>query len=429
MASQRKPVQPPGPAAPRVVQALQWGFRYTEFTQAAHARYGPTFTARIGGLPPMVVTIDPDAIRRLFNGDPLVRRHANDQLRPLFGDGSLAMREPPEHLERRRMLLPPFHGESVRAYGQLTESLWQRELDRWPNDEPLTVLPRAQELTLDVILHALLGDPGSDVSRRVRGIFDAMEAIPGSTIGGYFPGLGKRRRWNLPAERYWRLRDEFDRALMEQIVATRTSGVEEDSILALLLHANDSDDVVRDELKTLIAAGHATTAASIAWGVELLAHNPDVLMRMRTALEQGDGEYVDAVTNEVMRMGPTIPLAATRQMLVPFEIGDYTIEPRTVIAVNAYGLHRDPELYPEPERMQPERFLGGGPNGYSFLPFGGGAHRCLGAPLALLEIKIALSAIARRFELVPVDATPARPERRGTTLVPRGGARVRVHAR
>ncbi len=211
-------------------------------------------------------------------------------------------------------------------------------------------------------------------------------------------------------------------------MAARTGGVEEHSILALLLHANDSDEVVRDELKTLIAAGHATTAAAITWGVELLAHNPHVLMRMRTALEQGDGEYVDALTNEVLRMWPTIPLAATRHVLVPFEIGGYTIEPRTVIAVNAYGLHHDPELYPEPERMQPERFLGGGPDGYSFLPFGGGAHRCLGAPLALLEIKIALSAIVRRFELVAEDPTLARPERRGTTLVPSGGA-LRARAR
>jgi cytochrome P450 len=256
-----------------------------------------------------------------------------------------------------------------------------------------------------------------------------MEAIPGSAIGGYFPRLGKRSRWNLPAERYWRLRDEFDRALTEQIVAARTGGVEEHSILALLLHANDSDEVVRDELKTMIAAGHATTAAAISWGVELLAHNQNVLMQMRTALDDGDREYVNAVTNEVLRMAPTIPLAATRHMLVPFEIDGYTIEPNTVIAVNAYGLHHDPALYPEPERMRPERFLTGGPDGYSFLPFGGGAHRCLGASLALLEITIALSAIVRRFDLVAEDATPARPERRGTTLVPRGGARVRVHAR
>jgi cytochrome P450 len=411
------------------VQALQWGFRYTEFTQKAHARYGPTFTARIGGLPPMVVTIDREAIRRLFTGDPLVRRHANDQLRPLFGDGSVAMREPAEHLERRRMLLPAFHGESVRAYAELTENLWQRELERWPTDKPLAVLPCAQQVTLDVILYALLGDHESAVRGRVRGIFDAMEAIPGSAIGGYFPRLGKRRRWNLPAERYWRLRDEFDTTLTEQIVAARKGGAEEGSILELLLHENDSDEEMRDELKTLIAAGHATTAAAIAWGVELLAHNPEVLMRLRTALEEGAGEYADAVAKEVLRMWPTIPLAATRHLLVPFEIGGYTIEPETVIAVNAYGLHRDPTLYPEPERMQPERFLGKGPDPYSFLPFGGGAHRCLGDSLALLEIRIALSEIVRRFDLVAEDATPARPERRGTTLVPRGGARVRVHAR
>ena len=179
----------------------------------------------------------------------------------------------------------------------------------------------------------------------------------------------------------------------------------------------------------MIAAGHATTAAAITWGVELLAHNPHVLMRMRTALEQADGEYVDALTNEVLRMWPTIPLAATRRMLVPFEIGSYTIEPPTVIAVNAYGLHNDPELYPEPEQMQPERFLGGGPDGYSFLPFGGGAHRCLGAPLALLEIKIALSAIVRRFELVAEDTNvgPSRAARHHRSS-PRRSARARARA-
>jgi cytochrome P450 len=433
----RTSAEPPGPSAPRVAQALLWGFRYPEFTQRAHMRYGPTFTVRIGGLPTTVVTIDREAIRRLFTGDPLAKRHANDHLRPLFGARSVAVLEPGEHLSRRRLLLPPFHGESVRAYAQLMESLVQRELDRWPRDEPIAVLPRAQHLTLDVILQAVLGISDAAMRARVRGIFDAMESLLGSAIAGYFPRLGARARWNLPAERYWRLRDELDRALMAQIAKTRASPALEErgDILAMLVRVRDEDgnglddEDLRDDLKTLIAAGHETTASAIAWGVELLAHDPEVLARTRAALDKGESAYIDAVVKEVLRMRPPVPLAATRRALVPFSIGDYTIDPSIVIAVNAYGLHHDPELYPEPERMRPERFLDGGPDSYAFLPFGGGAHRCLGAALAQLEVKIALSAIVRWFEFVPEGPALAPPVRRGITLVPKGGALVRLRPR
>jgi cytochrome P450 family 135 len=433
----RKSALPPGPSAPRVAQALQWGFHYPQFTQRAHARYGPTFTVRIGGLPTAVVTIDREAIRRLFTGDQLVKRHANDHLRPLFGARALAVLEPDEHLARRRLLLPPFHRESVRAHAQLMDSLVERELDRWRQDEPIAVLPLAQQLTLDVILQAVLGISDETMRASVRGVFDAMESLPGSAIAGYFPRLGARARWNLPAERYWRLRDEFDRTLMAQIAITRASPNIEGrgDILAMLATAHDEDgnglddEDLRDELKTLIAAGHETTASAIAWGVELLAHDPEVLARTRAALETGEDAYIDGMVKEVLRMRPPVPLAATRHVLVPFTIGDYTIDPPTVIAVNAYGLHHDPELYPEPGRMRPERFIEGGPDTHTFLPFGGGAHRCLGAALAQLELKIALTAIARRFEFIPEDRALAPPVRRGITLVPKGGARVRVHAR
>jgi cytochrome P450 len=426
---------PPGPKLPSVVQAWLWAYRYREFTQWAHRRYGPSFTARIGGLPTSVVTTDRDAIRRLLTGNPSTKRHANDLLREALGDRSLLLLEPDEHLQRRKLLTPPFHGERVREYAQLMERLVEQELEGWKPGTEVGVGAVAQRLTLEVILEAVLGvsDPG--MRDRLRWIFDAMLSLPVAAIGFYFPALQKRRRWNRVAEMYWRKRDEHDRMLKEQIAATRADPQLEDrpDILAMMVRARDEDggaltdtDLLH-ELTTLIAAGHETTATALAWGAELLAHNPEVQARARAARRDGDQRYLDALVKEVLRIRAPVTVGSARHPLEPFEIGGCTIGPETVVTVDAWGVHLDPSVYPEPDRFMPERFLEPAPE-YGFLPFGGGAHRCLGAALAQLEMRVVLGAIVERFELLPTRPALARPVRRGILLVPDGGGRVRLAA-
>lgn len=419
---------PPGPRLPRALQAMLWTWRYTAFSDRCHARYGDTFTVRLGGLPENVVTKDREAIRRLFTGEPLVKRHANDILRPIIGEQSVLVLEPAEHLARRKLLLPPFHGERVQSYVRLMERLVRAELDRIKPGEVVAIQPLAQALTLDVILHAVLGVSDAEMRGQLRGIFDSM-ITPLTNVAILVPRLSRRSRWNLPAAPYWRLKDRLDALLFEHIAASRADDrlAERKDILATMVMARDeegadlSDEQLRDELITLITAGHETTATAIAWGVELLVHNPAVLARAC----EGEDAYLEALVKEVLRIRSPVPIGGGREVLEPFAVGRWTIPAGVGIFVDAYGVHHDPDVYPEPDVFRPERFLEEPSDGYSFLPFGGGAHRCLGAGLAQLEIKVVLGEILKRFELAAASA-PARPARRGVTLAPRGGARVRI---
>jgi cytochrome P450 len=424
---------PPGPALPRTLQAVLWARRFPQFVRHAHERYGPTFTARLGQLPTSVVTVDRDAIQRLFTGDPLLKRHANDLVRPILGDRSVLLLEPGEHLERRKLLLPPFHGERVRRYAELMHELIDDELDHWRVGEEVRVLPRAQNLTLEVILQAVLGIRDAAMREQLREIYDAMVGVPLSDMGFYFPRLTRRSRWRPTVERFWRRKDELDQLVTAHISATREDPRldEREDVLALLVQARDegggglTDAELLAELNTLLVAGHETTAAAVAWGAELLARDMAVLERTRGAMDGGETEYLEALVKEVLRIRPPLPGCA-RHPVEPFPIGDFVIDPEVAIIVNAWGVHHDPAIYPEPQRLRPERFLEAAPDSYTFLTFGGGAHRCLGAALAQLEVKIVLSAIVDRFDLRAVRKEIAPAVRRGLSFVPRGGGRVRV---
>ena len=279
---------------------------------------------------------DRDGIRRLFSGNPLIKRHASDQLKPLFGERSVVVLEPAEHLERRKLLLPSFQGGSVRAYGDEIEKLTEAAIADWSSGQVVKILgctvahPRRHPPGTAGV--RAVGAPGS---RRVREIFDSMVGLPGSSIAGYFPRLVRRSRWNLPGERYWRLRDSLDAILIQQVEAARATplSTQEHAILPLLIRSRDKnghglDDVdLRDELKALITAGHETTATAIAWAAELLAHNPAAQASAREAAMTGDSEYLDAFVKEVLRIRTPVPVSATRRLTEPFELGGYTIPP------------------------------------------------------------------------------------------------------
>jgi cytochrome P450 family 135 len=415
-----------------VAQAYLWAHRYREFTDWAHRRYGSSFTAKVGLLPRSVVTKDREVIRRLMTGDPSSKRHANDLLREALGDRSLLLLEPEEHLVRRKLLSPPFHGERVRAYARLMERLVNSEIDTWTIGSQITMIRVAQRITLDVILEAVLGVSDAAMRNRLRALFDSIIELPGQAVAMYYPSLQRRRRVNLLAEHYyWRKRDVLDSILDEQIAFTRADSDldRREDILAMMILARDEkgrplpDTDLRHELNTLIAAGHETTATAIAWAVELLAHNPEVQSRARQAAIEGDQAYLDAAVKEILRIRAPVTVAAARHPLEPFELDGYTIGPETVIIANAWGVHLDPSIHRDPDRFKPERFLEPTPD-YGFLPFGGGAHRCLGAALAQLEMKVTVASILARFELRPTGTSLPRAVRRGIVVSPEGGGRV-----
>jgi cytochrome P450 family 135 len=461
---------PPGPRAPGVVQAVLWGLRYPQFTRAGHERFGSTFTVRPGTMDPLVLTSDPDAVRALLTGDPRTRAHGNDAVRPLVGERSVLLLGPDEHLDRRRLLLPPFHGDRVRGAAALMRRLMEDEVARWRPGDVVAVLPAAQNVTIEVILQVVLGVRDPATRRRLRRLIDDLlfyplgalrlrmaarwrrsgsppqrlreaaalaAALPTPAVITYFPQLKARAWWNVGTARWWRHRDRLMALLDEHVAATRADPRldEREDVLALLVRAGDADDGapadadLRDDLLALVAAGHETTAAAIAWGACLLAHHPDVRARATVAADEDDDAYLGALVRETLRIRPPLPVAAGRRLDAPVVVGGHEIAAGTLILIDAWGVHHDPLRHPEPERFRPERFLGEAPEPYAWLPFGGGAHRCLGAALAELEIREALRTILRRVEPVPADAALAPTARRAVVVVPHGGGRVRIAPR
>ncbi len=417
---------PPGPRLPGIAQTWRYTFDQPRFFAENRKRFGATWSLRLPGLPPMVITADADAIKRLFTGDPLVKRHGNDILRPLFGDRSLLLLEPAEHLARRRLELPPFHGQAIRAYESRIRELAAAEVATW--DGEVQTHAGARTLTLAIILELVLGVRDRTLGEQVGASIDAMNT-PAQNLAQFLPPwLIRRTRWNPPAELAYRRLDRLF-ALLEGHVAHRRENPGED-VLSLLIAARDdegnglSDADLRDELVTLVAAGHETTATAIAWGCDLLAHNPAVAARLR----DGDQAYLKATAKEVLRARTVAYLSAARHVLEPFPIGDWVVGPDTTVLVDAQGVHGDPARHPDPQAFRPERFLDEQPDSYAYVPFGGGAHRCLGASLAMLELETALEQIAAQVELSPAGP-PAKAVRRGVTLAPGTGGRVVVRPR
>lgn len=424
---------PPGPRLPSPLQTLRYAFDLPRFFAECRSQFGRTWTMRLPGFPPIVVTGDREVIRRLFTGDPLVRRHGNDLFAPVLGTRSVMLLEPGEHLARRRLELPSFHGSAVRAHAERIAEVFRAEVSSWPPGEVVATHPRAREATMAIILELVLGVSDPDLRTELARIFDLLNS-PVNSLGMFMPAaISRRAWWNLATRRAYSTVDRLRDLLQAHIVATRGDPMlaERTDVLALLLRARDengatlSDEDLRDDLVTLVSAGHDTTATAIAWACDLMANHPVVVNRLRRSLAEGDREYLKATVKETLRARAVAPVAAGRRLLEPFAIGQWELTPDVVVLVDAQGVHTDPELYANPDAFEPERFLEEPPSGYAYLPFGGGAHRCLGAALATLELELFLTALVQMVDLAPASR-PAEPVRRGATLAPGNRGRVRV---
>jgi cytochrome P450 family 135 len=417
---------PPGPSEPPVVQTLRWLLRPISLLESCRRRYGDAFGVTfLGFQTPMFMLSDPEAIRALYTVPghtlPPGRTIA---LQPIMGSRSLLLLEGREHLARRRLMLPPFHGARMRAYEQTVREVVAREVERWPSGEPFALHPRMQAVTLEVILRAVFGV--RDDAHRERLAERLRRLLAGTASAGLQFGVLLSRRFGGPdpLARMQELRREIDAMLTEEIAARRADPRED--ILSLLTEAHFEDGEpmddaeIRDQLMTLLLAGHETTATGLAWTFDLLLRNPDVLARLGSGEDEA---YLRAVVSESLRLRPVVPLAG-RRLSEDLRVNGYLLPAGSDVTPAIWLTHTRPDRYPEPYAFRPERFLGDAPATYAWIPFGGGVRRCLGAAFAEMEMRVALGEIVRRRALRPASDEAERVARRNVTFSPRGGTMV-----
>ncbi len=429
---------PPGPRMPALLQTLGTWTRPIASLERGRARYGKRFTVRALGQPPFVVLSDPEDIREVFMSPPEVLHPGEGAriLEPIVGRNSVILLDESPHLEQRKLMLPAFHGERMERLADLMMELAEREVEMWPTNEEIELHPRLQNLTLEIVLRAVFGlEQGArlDALREVLTKLLRFSENPLSLIPlpeGLMAGRG-------PVGEMEAVTAEADGMIFALIEERRKMGAQgAEDVLALLLAAEHedgspmSDAELRDELMTALVAGHETTASQLAWAFTLLVHQPRELARLVAEIDAGEEEaYLTASIQEVMRCRPVLINAEPRLVKQPVRIGGVDYPPGVVLLCNAYLVHHDPEVYPQPYAFRPERFLERAPGTYTWLPFGGGRRRCLGASFAMLEMKLVLRAVLQRYELLPVGERPETARRRSITISPAQGARVILRAR
>jgi cytochrome P450 len=439
---------PRGPRLPRTLQTIAWWNRTVPFLERCRERYGKRFTMRLLQTPPFVHHSDPEHIRELFTAPPEVLHPGEGAriLEPVVGANSVILLDERAHLSQRKLMLPAFHGEKMQRLSGLMQEVTEREVARWPKDEPISLHPRLQALTLEIILRAVFG---LDSGERLDAMRDRLTNILeyGARPASMLPMFQHGKAWR----DFMRGREEADAMIYETIndrrgnterhpgargTAPGFAKSDRDDVLAMLLDARHEDGSpmspaeLRDELMTLLVAGHETTASELAWAFERLTRTPEVLAHLTEEIDSnGDDAYVTATVHETLRRRPVLPNAAPRLVTEPVEIGGWRYEPGVCLLADSYLVHHDPDIYPDPYAFRPERFLDQQPGTYTWIPFGGGRRRCLGSSFALLEMKIVLRTVLAQNELAPAAPGDEGARRRSITLSPKAGSRAVLRAR
>jgi len=381
----------------------------------------------------VAVVSDPELAKQVFTAPAhvLLGGEGVGPAAAIYGSRSMFVQEEPEHLRRRKLLTPPLHGAALSSYVPIMEASARAAMHSWPVDRPFEMLRAARALTLDVIVKVTfgVGDPGE--VRRLGQPFERLLNLGVSeqlTLRYALRRLGALRWWPARAQ----VNKEIDDVVMPLIARRRNDPRlnERLDILSLLICARGddgeqlSDSEIRDDVITLMLAGHETTATTLAWVFDLLLHHPDALRRVQSEALSGEEQFTTAVINETLRVRPPAPFTA-RVAARPFPIGGYRVEAGTRIVVHIIAINRSPGTYDNPNEFRPERFLGTRPQTYAWVPFGGGAKRCLGASFSMRELITVLHALLREGEFSAVDENPERIVRRSIMLAPRYGTRVR----
>jgi cytochrome P450 len=434
--------KPPVVPLPRAVQMVRFNQRQIQYVFGARRRLGEVFRMRTALPGGPVITSHPDHVRSLFTAKPEQAPSLTGEspLRPILGPNSVLTAVGPRHMRQRKLLLPSFHGEAIERYTAMIADAAEREIDRWELNRPIALAPRMQAITLDVIMAGVFGIEG----KPERGTPEhwMRVAIKRLVAASTSPLAQVGELMNLTRDEpigVIRLGVELlDRPTYAVIKARRRDeGLSERrDILSLLLQARTEegeamdDKEVRDELLTLVLAGHETTANSLAWTWERLVRSPAAYESLREAVrtDAGAAEQVEATITESMRSRPVVPMIG-RRVMVPWQLGPYAVSADTPVTMSILLVHHREDLYPEPFEFRPERWLGRKPGTYEWIPFGGGIRRCLGAALAMAEMRVVLAAMARRLDLEAAEPEPERALHRNVTMIPARGGRVVVRAR
>ncbi|PTL60651.1 cytochrome P450 [Paraconexibacter algicola] len=434
-----RPVLPPGPTVAPVRQSLAWIARPMAFMERCRAAHGDVFTARIFGDQPLVFVADPGLVRDVLTGDPDVLRagEGNAILRPVVGSRSLLLLDGADHLAQRRMMLPAFHGDRIDAYVGLMRTATAREVDGW-HDGPVAAWPRMQAITLEIVVAAVFGVTEPTRAARLRDVLARMLddlAAPTKLVRLALATRGARRGESDAALEPFRRATRGVHALLQEELDRRRGADGGQDVLSLLLAARDetgrglTDEEVRDQLITLLVAGHETTATTLAWALERLVRHPAALHRAVQEADDGGHAWLDAVVRETLRLRPVLPIVV-RHTTAPVRLGDHLLPAGIDVAPCIHLLHRRPDAWPDPHAFRPERFLDdGGRDAYTWLPFGGGVRRCLGASFALVEARVVLAELLRRVTVHAVRERPERVARRAITLTPSRSATIGVTRR
>jgi cytochrome P450 len=419
-------VLPPGPRLPAAVQSAVWIANPWEFMDRCAAHYGDMFTLRPLGERPWVMVSHPDMVKEVFNGPPdlLHAGEGNRILLPVVGANSVLLLDNDGHRQQRRLLMPPFRGNQLASYADTMTAVAKAEIARWPRGKPVRLHPRIQALTLEVILRAVFGLSEGKRRDQLRAELVRMLATATSfpaQVAFLLPLGPPRTRAALTR----RLLRGVDRLLYAEIAERRRADDLDDrsDVLSTLLQARHEDgrpmsDVeIRDELMTLLLAGHETTATALAWAVERVVRHPDAQTRLTNEIRAGEQQFRDAVVKETLRLRPVIA-AVARRLTAPMNIGGVRLPAGVTVSPSIYLMHRRPEIYPDPQLFRPERFLEQRAGTYTWIPFGGGVRRCLGAAFAEYEMRVVLGTLFDSCTVRPTNKRPEPVRRRGLTQAP-----------
>ncbi len=427
---------PPGTRLPPIGQALLYARDPLGFLIRFQRRYGDVFTVRFPFFDHLVYVADPALVKEVFTGSP-EQLHAGEAnatvLEPALGPNSVLTLDEAPHMRQRKLLLPPFHGERIQRYGELIREVTLREMESWPVGQTFALRPHTQRITLAVIMRAVFGVHDGDRLARFECLIETFSARVNMITA--FPPLRRNLgRWS-PWGRFLRAREALDAFVYEEIVLRRAENAGEgdapDDVLSMLLQARHedgspmSDAELRDELVTILGAGHETTATALAWAMERLLRNPRVLTSLRDSVAAGEDDYLEATVKETLRARPVI-VDVARKLTAPLRIGGYEVPAGCYVLPAIAALHYREDLFPRPEEFRPERFLEAKADTYAWIPFGGGVRRCIGAAFAEYEMRVVLRAILERAELSAPDPKPEKVKVRNITLAPGKGTLVRL---
>jgi len=427
---------PPGSRTPSLLQAANYARDPLGFLVKLQHRYGDIFSLRFPFFGRLYYVADPALVKALFTGSP-EQFHAGEAnatvLEPALGPNSVLTLDDAPHMQQRKLLLPPFHGERVRGYGELIREMTEKQMESWPVGETFALRPHTQRITLAVIMRAVFGVHDEERLARFEALINDFSKRVGVITS--FPALRRNFGPGSPWPRFLRSREKLDKFVYEEI-GLRRAEVERgeeghDDVLSLLLQARHddgspmSDEELRDELVTVLGAGHETTATGLAWAMERLLRTPRVLAKLRDSIAAGEDDYLDATVKETLRARPVI-VDVARRLTAPAEIGGYRLAKGSFVMAAIAALHYREDLFPQPQEFRPERFLEGKADNYAWIPFGGGVRRCIGAAFAEYEMRIVLREFVSRAELSAPDQRPEKVRVRNITLAPGKGTRVRL---